>query len=135
MSSHIYNSSDRLRYHETDTGGEAGERAILYMFDSGRTAMLARKERLKGALQSGEIALRTESLEFERPSGRLLYDDEIIIETSLTIENNRMNFTYVLKSEDGIKIALGKSSHSLSKDGDEITELELENYMKEQSGD
>jgi|GEM_PF-4085175 len=109
----------RVRYHETDVGGSASERAFIYWMDSVRNEFLRRFPKLTDALKDGKVSLRTLNIMFQITDENYCdYDDLILITAEAEIyDNGTVRFEYTLSDENGNKIATGMSVHALYENG------------------
>jgi acyl-CoA thioesterase FadM len=125
---------DRVRYHETDAGGGAGERVFIYWFDAARAAVFRKCGDLASRISEGEIAVKTDEL-FYRITGkkRPSYDDNVTIKAISELDGGSIKFDYLISFEDdGTVIAKGYSVHSLRRNGEKIEKSVLEDLIKEQ---
>jgi acyl-CoA thioesterase FadM len=125
---------ERVRYHETDAGGGANERAFIYWFDAARAACLRKYPLLLNLLSAGEIAIKTEEL-FLKVAGKRVpvYDDSVEVTVRFALqENDSIKYDYEVKcSDDGTAIASGYSVHNLFRDGAKIEKNEFKEILKE----
>lgn len=111
---------ERVRYHETDAGGGAGERVFIYWFDAARAACLRKQPAVTDLLRSGEIAIKTEELFYNIKGKRFpVYDEEVEVTVRYsTRDDGSMKYEYDIKSlKDGTCIASGYSVHNFYRDG------------------
>lgn len=121
---------ERVRYHETDAGGGAGERVFIYWFDAARAACLRKQPAVIDLLRSGEIAIKTEELFYNIKGKRFpVYDEEVEVTVRYSLrEDGSMKYEYDIKSpKDGTCIASGYSVHNFYKDG---TKLERDTFFE-----
>lgn len=125
--------SERVRYHETDAGGGAGERAFVYWFDAARSAVFRAFSGLEEDLKSGETAVKTDELYYsvvfmERPR----YDEAVKIQASFSLsESGGVRFDYkVFSDSDGTLIAKGYSLHSFYRGDVKIDQSEIRDLLK-----
>ena len=113
---------ERIRYHETDTSGFAGERAALYLCDSGRSEFLSRLHEINEMLKESTLAFRTITIHIHINDNDCVYDDEIEISTDAKInEDGKIKFEYILtRLDDGIEFAHGYTEHILQRDGEKL---------------
>jgi YbgC/YbaW family acyl-CoA thioester hydrolase len=109
-----------VRYHETDSSGEATETAYILWFDACRSAWIRKHPVLNRALRDGEIGLRTTALELNLSGHQTCsYDDHLLIQMRHhNSDVDKIKFEYVIKREDnGTPVANGYSVHMLFKNG------------------
>jgi len=117
------NNRERIRYHETDTSGFAGERAALYLCDSGRSEFLSRLHELSEMLKESRLAFRTMTIHLHINADDCSYDDEIETSTDATInKDGKIKFEYLLtRIDDGMEFAYGYTEHILQQDGEKLS--------------
>ena len=123
--------NDRVRYHETDTGGGAGERVFIYWFDAARAAIYRKFDGLISKMSAGEIAVKTDELYFINEGKNLSYDNRVEIKANFRLDSGAIRFDYLISFEnDGTVIAKGYSVHSLYRNSKRLEENDLKDLLK-----
>jgi acyl-CoA thioesterase FadM len=119
----IVETSQRIRYHETDLSSGANERAFMYWFDSARSVFYRSFPLFMDSLKSGNIKQRTLEMNILTFADKYCdYDDELVISSKPDLlENGTLRFDYNINlSQNGMEIAKGYSVHCFYMDGEQF---------------